>query len=210
MFRAVPLIAAAIALVQPSMPKSTRMTYASWIRDASGCSTKRCEIDPLTLVAFFWHESGFSPTKVGDSGRAIGLGQSWSWLYTKECQRSRTSAACAKRREALFDPHYNIHVTAAAVRKARETCRQKTGRSALFHRWLSLMGGRNHPRKAFKGIWCAQRKVKGRWRDVAWRREPRFRAIREIISCRRNLTRKHSCRRAGRSARASSRSMRRR
>ena len=204
MLRAVPIIAAAIALVHPSMSPRLRMTYASWIRDAAGS-----DIDPLTLVAFFWHESGFDPSVVGDHGKAIGLGQSHSWLYSSECQADPQSRACAGKRDALFSPAYNIRVTADSIRKARETCRTKTGRSALFHRWLSLMGGRNHPRPAFKGIWCAQRKVKGRWRDVAWRQQPRFRGIREIIACHRSLTRKRSCRREGRSERVSSKSTRR-
>jgi len=165
---------------------------------------RRVSADPLTFVAFIWHESSWRSAAVGDGGRAIGLGQSHSWLYSAACKRisdpiNNPSSACAAKRDALKIPAVAVRVMASSIDNARKQCRKRTKRSALFHRWLSLLGGRNHPRPAFKGVWCAQHRVtRGRrrvWRDLPWRTDRRFKGVREIIDCRRSLLRGQPCRR---------------
>ena len=97
------------------MGEAASLSYAKMIRANAGCTSKKCEIDPLSLVSFFWHESGWRASAIGDSGRAIGLGQSWSWLYSSECKKDRKSKACEGKRVALLNPANNIWVNSWAI-----------------------------------------------------------------------------------------------
>lgn len=182
MVRAVPIIAAAIALVNPSLSKQTRNSYAKTIQ----VTAKKYELDPFTLVAIAWHESSFRPSVVSKDGEDYGLMQIRA-RYQKGCRNvSQDSKSCQVEKARLLNGHYSIRRAGALIRSMRKLCRKRTKRPALFHRWMALYAGLNHPR--LRGVWCGQRMVKGRWRDIRVHR-----GIREIVQCRRSLIHKRAC-----------------
>lgn len=198
-------VADQIAIVAPTLPESTRDSYAAMILTESRCSSdgRRCEINPSYIVSFVWHESDFRAGAVGDHGKAIGLGQSHWWLYTKECAGDADpvgspSPACLAQRDRLFSPSVAFHTIATEIREARKTCRIKI-HEAQFPQWLSLMGGRNDPSPEFRGVWCSKvGHVRANHSSISWTQEswqtlPKYKAIREIVHCQQSLTRLRPC-----------------
>ncbi len=203
MLRSVAIIAAAIGVVNPTLHKPARTAYAKTIRAAAS----KHDMDPLTLVAFAWEESNFRPSAVSPDGKDIGLMQ-LRVEVTRACKGKPADApSCVKARACAMNGHCAIRKLARTITEARKLCRKRTGRPALFHRWLALLGGLNHPRH--RGVWCAQRQVmvKGRkvWRDVRWKKLRGYRAVRQVIACRRNLIRGRKCHRERRASRKRSR-----
>jgi transglycosylase-like protein with SLT domain len=125
--------------------------------------------DPITMVALFEGEAGFNPSVVNASG-CVGLGQICVQAKYEYCRPGALfdEARCNAKIGQLKDPVYNIRTAAAAFEKNREFCNKMTNkrtaktRSQLRH-WLPSYGGYNDRRR---GIWCGQRKVKGRWKNV--------------------------------------------
>ena len=96
------------------------------------------------------------------SEKYVGLGQI-SLLNYRYCQQDLNSARCQAKKSSLLIGENNLRAIADSITANRRFCRKKTGR-AKFHHWLASHGGFNNPDK---GIWCGQRKVRGRWVDVA-------------------------------------------
>jgi site-specific DNA-cytosine methylase len=182
MVRSIAVIIWALSAANPSLSAPVAKRYAKTIQ----VEAKRHHIDPFTLVAIFWHESGVRARAVSRDGEDYGLGQIRA-RFIGACAKDadpvkKPSAACRAVKSRLLEPTHNIKTTALHISKWRKLCRKKTGRSALFHRWLSGYGG-------VKGT-CGQRKVKGKWRDL-----PRHPGVRSIIQCRKDLLRKRKCKR---------------
>jgi hypothetical protein len=203
MLRAVAVIAAAIHIVSPSMGKAARTSYAKTIR----ATAHKHQLDPLTIVSIAWHESSFRPGAVSPDGEDYGLMQIRA-RFVKGCRgKDQESKSCKAAKSRLLNGHHSIRSAGAMITRMRKLCRKRTKRSALFHRWMGLYAGLNHPR--LRGVWCGQRLVtvgKGRkrrqvWRDIPWRKLRAWRGVREIIDCRRSLIRKRPCRRERRKSR---------
>lgn len=159
----VAIIAWAIGQSQPSMPAKQRTAYAQVVQDEA----KAHQFDPLTLVAIVHHESRWRASAVSPDGEDFGLGQIRA-RYRKGCRldipaRDDNSPSCLAVKAQLLDGNNNIRSIANAITAWRSKCRKVTGRSALLPRWLHGYGGMTNPRK---GIWCNQRKIKGRWVDL--------------------------------------------
>lgn len=187
MIRSIATIAAAIALCAPSMPEKARVGYAKVLR----AEAKKHSFDPLTGVAIIWHESSWRAGAVSPDGEDHGLGQIRA-RYIGACKQDADpvhapSEGCRSVKASLLSGAYNIRLMANQITRWRKLCRKKTGRSALFHRWLQGYGGYSKPTR---GIWCGQRKVKGRWKDLS---KPK--AVQDIIRCRRRLLQGKPCRR---------------
>jgi hypothetical protein len=159
MWRPVVMIQLAIQLSSPTLPSSTAKPYAEIIRAEAG---KR-KIDPYTFVAIATHESSWRASLVGGSAREpmIGLGQIRAKNYPA-CRAGLTTAGCKAQIAQLQSGAYNLRQMGSIITAWRKLCRRRTGKSALFARWLSGYQGTDLVRKTT----CGQRKVKGRWVDV--------------------------------------------
>jgi hypothetical protein len=172
-------LAAAILLCQPSMSSGNARHYAAVIIEESS----RHHFDAMTAVALICHESHWNPVAVSADGEDHGLGQVRA-RYFGAC-RSDTepirspNPSCRATKAALLDPIYNIRVVAEQIERWKRTCRTKTGRRALDHRWLAGYGGFSNPSK---GKWCGQQRKLGRWVDL-----PRPLQVETILRYRRLL-----------------------
>lgn len=179
MVRSVAVIAAAIALCAPKMPEKARVVYAKVLR----AEARDHHFDPLTGVAIIWHESDWRPGAVSGDGEDHGLGQIRA-RYIGACKGDadpvhNPSPGCRAVKASLHDGSYSIRLMADMITRWRKLCRQKTGRPALFRRWLQGYGGYCKPKR---GLWCGLRKVKGRWKE-----QDTPRLVADIIRCRRRL-----------------------
>jgi len=182
MYRSVAIIAWAIGLSQPSMPVEQRKTYARVVQQ----QCKEHSIDPFTVVSLVHHESRWRASAVSPDGEDFGLGQIRA-RYRSGCRRDIPAAqdnslSCRAVRAMLLDGAYNIRQIAKTITAWRKKCNKVTGRRALLARWLHGYGGMTKPKE---GIWCNQRKVRGKWQDI----RPLNRQLQEIINHRRRLIR---------------------
>jgi hypothetical protein len=174
MIRPIAKIAAAILLTQPSLPEHRADSYAKVIdREA-----REHYFDPYTMVSMAFYESSWRQG-VGD-GRCWGLMGVCTTNY-RVCQREPKGAACQSKKAMLLNGHENLRVAADLITANRQFCRTKTGR-AKFHHWLASYQGANKPNR---GVWCGQKKVRGRWVDV-----PKHPYTARVMSKRRWLIRK--------------------
>lgn len=179
-------IVAALAVANPHLSKPVRESYARTILVES----KREAVDPLMMVAIFWHESGVRAGAVSRDGEDYGLGQIRARFYGA-CRQDADpvgapSDECRAVKARLLEPAYNIRMTAQAVSKWRTTCREVTGTKATSPRWLAGYAGESRPGQ---GIWCGQRKVRGRWADL-----PSGPGVADILRKHRRLQRQPSAR----------------
>ena len=178
MVRSIAVIAWAIGLSQPSLPQSTRASYAKVVREVS----EEHRIDPFTIVAIGWHESRWRSSAVSRDGEDYGIMQIRA-RYSSACQKDQASEACQASKTRLLNPHYNIRRAASLITKWRQTCRKITGKPALFARWLHGYGGMGNLKK---GVICGQKKSrKGKWRDLRVRR-----LLKRVMNYRKMLIRK--------------------
>lgn len=155
------VIIAALHLANPTLSKPVRQNMAKTI----AIEAERAHVDPLLMVAVFWHESGVRRGAVSKDGEDYGLGQIRA-RFIGACRHDEDpvhnpSEECLAVKASLLDANYNIRVTAQVISKWRKTCRETTGTKALPHRWLSGYAGESR-----SGAMCGQRKVGGRWRDL--------------------------------------------
>jgi len=159
MWRSLAVIVAGILQSQPSMDRGLAKTYAETVQRESVIRY----IDPLTIVAMADHESRWIASVVGGKdGLCIGLVQHCLFKY-EFCRIDYGSQACVDKKQQLLSGVYNLHETAVDITAWRDYCRRTTGRARVHH-WLSGYGGYDNPERK---IVCGQRKVKGRWTDVA-------------------------------------------
>ncbi len=195
MIRSIAVIAWAILLSNPGMPRTQARAYAKTLQTAA----KENSFDPFTGVAIIHNESRWRQSVISPDGEDYGLGQIRA-RYTKGCRDDaepvkKPSASCKAAKARLLDGHYNIRRMGAEITAWRKFCRKLTKKPALFHRWLAGYGGMGRPKKG--GGWtriCGQHRTKRGWRDL-----PKRKALRKIIAHRRQLIRKlRQKRRAGR------------
>ncbi len=166
------IILAALHLANPQLAKPVRHNLAHVI----AVEAERAHVDPLLMIAIFWHESGVRSGAVSADGEDYGLGQIRA-RYIGACRHdadplNNPSQACLAVKSSLLNPNYNIRVTAQVIAKWRKTCQEETGTRALPHRWLSGYAGESRP----PVVLCGQRKVAGRWRDL-----PKSGRVRNIL-----------------------------
>jgi len=176
MVRSIAVIAWAIGLSQPSLPQTTKTSYAKVVKEVS----KKHKIDPFTIVAIGWHESRWRSV-VSKDGEDYGIMQIRA-RYSKGCRKDLKSKSCAQAKARLLNPHYNIRRAANHINEWRKTCRKLTRRPALFHRWLHGYGGMGNLKR---GIICGQKKRRGKWRDL-----PKRKLLLRIMNYRKMLIRK--------------------
>lgn len=181
MLRPLWIIVWAIGFSKPSMPQHQRASYAKVIRSEA----RDHQIDPFTLVSIIHHESRWRSNVISPDGEDVGLAQIRA-RYLKGCRGdkdpvNKPSASCRAAKARLKSGAYNIRVMAGAITRWRKLCRKKTGRPALFHRWLHGYGGKTNIKR---GLWCNQRRTRGKWRDL-----PVHPKLRRIINYRRKLVR---------------------
>ena len=155
-------VIAGLEVAQPRMTKATRKHYAEIIRKEAIDHS----FDPLTLIAIVHFESGFNPGLIHANPPreySVGLSQINVLAMHRSCREDLSSDACGARIAALMDGAYNLKVAAALITANREHCRRRTGKPALFARWLSAFQG--YDRRP--GVTCNQRRDRrGRWRDL--------------------------------------------
>lgn len=156
MHRALTAIIAAILLTQPKMSKGTARSYASVVQREA----VEHHFDPYTMVAMVHFESRWRASV--SSEKYVGLGQV-SLMNYRYCRDDLNSPRCQAKKNELLIGENNLRVIAYSITANRNFCRKKTGH-AKFHHWLASHGGFNDPNR---GIWCGQKKVRGRWVDVA-------------------------------------------
>lgn len=167
------IILAALHLANPQLSKPVQRNLAHVI----AVEADRAHVDPLIMIAVFWHESGVRSGAVSADGEDYGLGQIRA-RYIGACRNdtdpvNHPSQACLAVKANLLNPNYNVRVTAEVIAKWRTTCRTATGAKALAHRWLAGYAGESRPPQTL----CGQRKVGGRWRDL-----PQSSRVRSILS----------------------------
>lgn len=155
MHRALSAIIAAILLTQPKMSTSLVTQYAKVVQQEAD----EHYFDPYTMVAMVHFESRWRANVT--SGIYIGLGQI-SLMNSRYCRENPEGERCQARKVHLLNGSNNLRAVAASITINRRFCRKKTGH-AKFRHWLASHGGFNSPNK---GIWCGQKKVRGRWEDV--------------------------------------------
>jgi hypothetical protein len=170
MFRALPVIIAAIGMSQPELP----VEDAEIIAKALQAEAKDHDFDPLTGVAIITHESRFNANAISRSGEDFGLAQIRA-RYIGACKKDpqpvkAPSKACRQVHAMLLNPAENIRVMADLITQNRKFCKRKVG-TARFDRWLASYQGRNNARKK---RWCQP--GKGTWRVI----ETRKRLIRQL------------------------------
>jgi hypothetical protein len=158
MFRALSVVIAAIKICQPSMSDSVAEGYAKIVQEEA----KARNFDPITLVVMVYNESRWRASVV-NSVNCIGLGQVCLSNYPYCRSTDFKGEKCLAKKAQLLGGHYNLRMTARSISLNRKFCRKRTGKPALWRYWLPSHGGYNSPSR---GIWCGQKKVKGKWRNV--------------------------------------------
>lgn len=160
MYRSIPFIVLALAEVGVSAPRAK--SYAPLLQELG----KKHNLDPVTFITIVKGESGWRETIVNSIG-CVGLGQICLSNYSV-CQRGFDNAACKAKKAQLQNGHYNLRAMANAITLNRRMCNKRTGKRSKktrnqWRHWLPSYGGYNKPKL---GIWCGQRKVKGKWKNV--------------------------------------------
>ena len=139
---------------------------------------------PYTVISIVKNETGGSCNERIVNNRppieySVGLGQV-NVIHHRDCRGGNLeSSGCQAYISMLMDGASNLRVVSSLITQNREFCKRKTGKPALFARWLSSYQGYNGK----KGVWCNMRRDKsGQWRDV---KVPRF--TKRVIQYRRFL-----------------------
>ncbi len=152
------VIALAIALVSPSLPKAQRLSYAEAIQRAE----RRHELPGLLAVAIIENESHFRRTLTSGSGTEtmVGLGQIRLGNY-RPCREDLDGAGCQAVRALLLDGVSNIGEMGKTYQQNRRYCTRRGKRGV----GPALAG--------YQGYGCKPgpltRKVLRRWRDLEQR-----------------------------------------
>ena len=167
MFRSIPFIIAALAEV--GITGATARVYAPILQEEG----KKRHFDPVTVIVLIAGESS-GRTKIVNPLGCVGLGQVCLSNY-KVCQKGNKPdtynvAKCeAKKRQLQHGPS-NLRAIAAGFSANRKFCNEKTNKRTKktrnrWRHWLPSYGGYNN----YKGnnVWCGQKKVKGKWKNVA-------------------------------------------
>lgn len=164
MFRAIPVIVAAMQMLQPKLeePEAERIALALQKQ------ARAYDFDPLTGVSIIFHESSFRPDAVSPSGEDLGLAQIRA-RYIGACKDDpdpvkNPSAPCRRVKRMLLQPEENVRVMAELIDRNRKFCKKKRG-SALFQYWLASYQGRNDVKRK---RWCVP--GKGTWKVIQTRR----------------------------------------
>jgi hypothetical protein len=174
MTRSLGVILAAILLSQPRMSPETARGYATEVRSVA----RDRHVDPLTIVAMVHYESMWIAS-VG-SNACVGLGGICLASF-RACQLDLDDPGCRAKRLELLDGRANLRAMGSFIQSNRDFCRKKTGRAELRH-WLASYQGLNRPGA---GVWCGQRRVRGKWTDV-----PTHWITRRVLDRRRMLIRR--------------------
>lgn len=162
MYRSVAVIAQAIALSQPSMPRQQLHVYASIVQKEA---VKR-SVDPFTIVSIVHHESHWNPRLVSRDREDHGLGQVRA-RFIGACRQdadplNAPSAECQAVKASLLTGAYNLQVMGSIISRNRRYCAKQTGRAHAVD-WISSYAGINRPGE---GVYCGRKKVRGRWVSV--------------------------------------------
>lgn len=161
MVRSIPFILLALAEVGIKGPQAE--TYAHILQEEG----KKRNFDPVTVVVLIAGESGGRASVVNSQG-CVGLGQICLSNFPY-CQKGKSydKARCDAKKARLQSGPVNLRHIAAAISSNREFCNRKTGKRGRtrnqWRHWLPSYGGYNAPSK---GVWCGQKKVKGKWVNV--------------------------------------------
>jgi hypothetical protein len=148
-------------------PRATRANVRHWASVIRAEAIAR-HFDPFTLVAIVRFESGFSPGAVNNNPPreySVGLSQINVLAMRPACRELPllSSSSCQASIARLMDGAYNLRVAARLISGFRDHCRKRTGKPALFARWLSAFQGYDQR----PGVTCNMRKDRrGRWRDL--------------------------------------------
>jgi hypothetical protein len=143
---------------------------------------------PYTVVSIVRHETGGTCNErlVYDKRPreySVGLGQV-NVVHHRDCRAGGIeSPGCQAYIGMLMNGAANLRVVAGLITANRKFCRSKTGKPALFARWLSSYQGYNNSRGR-RGVWCnMQQDRRGRWRDakVPWATQRVMRYRRELL-----------------------------
>ena len=182
MIRALPAVVAALHWLAPGLPPTVVRNYATVIQQQAA----ERSFDPYTLAAIVDNETGRTwNARVMDKSaqQCIGLAQICLSNYPTCRDSNFKSAWCLEQKARLQDGVYNLRTAAALITANRRMCRRRTGKPALFARWLASYQGANRPSR---GILCNQKRdARGLWRD---RRAPRV--TRKVMARRRELVRR--------------------
>lgn len=129
-------------------------------------------LDPVTVIVLMAGESSNNSSKV-NSINCVGLGQicvEANYAYCKP-GKGYNKAQCDAKIAQLKNPIYNLRTTAAGITANRKYCNKKTKKRTKKSRnqwrhWMPSYGGYNNYGKRWKGVWCGQRKVKGKWKNA--------------------------------------------
>lgn len=146
MFRALPIIIAAIQLDHPRVSNVDATVYAQALQEQA----QEHKFDPLTGVAIIHHESRFNARIISRDKEDYGLAQIRARFVGKcrytESPKDNPTPACRKEKARLLTPAANIAAMAHLISYNRDFCKKKVG-SALFPRWLASYQGRNNFKK---------------------------------------------------------------
>lgn len=161
MLRGIAEIVVAIQIANPHVSDSTATSYAKTLQKVAVAH----HFDPYTAVSIGRNESQWNARLVGGAeGKCHGLFQDCVQWTVPACRGDLyESAACRAERSALLNGQHAIRTLGKRITQWRKYCRRKTGRPALFARWLAGYQGVD----AARGTTCNQRKVRGRWKDAS-------------------------------------------
>lgn len=166
-------------------PRVARVNVRSWARVIRAEAIAR-RFDPYTLIAIVRFESGFNPGVVNNNPPreySVGLSQINALALYRTCREPPILSApsCQSSIAALTDGAHNLRTAARLITGFRDHCRRRTGKPALFARWLSAFQGYD----SRPGVTCNMRRDRrGRWRDL-----PAPTLTRRVMRYRRELVR---------------------
>lgn len=175
--RSVTQVMWAISQDRPSMPKAQKRAWAKAIIEEATLHN----FDPFTMIAIMHNESRLVATAVDKAGKCIGLGQ-YCLTNIRACRVSLQAEVCQQKKAWLLVWRNAMSQIGSDITTWRKYCRKKTGRSALFARWLAGYQGAYAGRK---DVVCGMRKVRGKWIDL-----PRRAVTSRVMGYRRTLIKK--------------------
>jgi hypothetical protein len=167
------IIAAAILLCRPSMPKPEAGARALDVERGAAA----LGVDPILLVAMADHESGWIPSAVNKKSGALGLGQILP-QFRPACAGGLGTKACAAERARLLDGAYNLAAMFDAIGAWKKSCKKVVGNDEEAS-WLTSYSGLNRPKA---GEWCGWRATGGKLVRL-----PTHSVVREFLDRRQRL-----------------------
>lgn len=147
------LIAAAILLCQPSLPRVQVARYA----EATARAAARNRVPPVLLVAVAENESRWHRSAVSANGEYVGLGMVRLRNYAA-CRDDLATPACQAVKAMLLDGASNLAVMAKVLRLNIDHCRRK-GHPGLAVGLAGYQGNGCKPTRL-------TRKVLARWKAL--------------------------------------------